>query len=104
MSGLAATGAFVMGLFGGLHCVTMCGPIAAVLCTRGERTDRQAAAFTNLGRITTYSILGAAFGALGGEIARRVHLADAQLAMRLIAAAALVFGLRAGRALPEEAT
>ncbi len=95
MSGLAATGAFVMGLFGGLHCVTMCGPIAAVLCTRNERVDRQVAVATNAGRITTYSLLGAALGALGGEITRRVHLADAQLVMRLVAAAALIFvGLR----------
>jgi uncharacterized protein len=95
MSGLAATGAFVMGLFGGLHCVTMCGPIAAVLCTRNEGADRRLAVATNLGRITSYSILGAMLGALGGEIARRVHLADAQLVTRLVAAAALVFvGLR----------
>ena len=95
MSGLAATGAFVMGLFGGLHCVTMCGPIAAILCTRNERADRRLAVATNLGRIMSYSILGAVLGALGGEIAARVHLADAQLVMRLVAAAALVFvGLR----------
>ena len=29
--------AFLMGLFGGVHCVTMCGGVVSVLCTAAPR-------------------------------------------------------------------
>lgn len=53
--------AFSMGLFGGMHCVAMCGSASSVLCARKG-------AYTlsfNLGRAAGYVLLGAAAGAVG---------------------------------------
>ncbi len=60
--------AFTLGLFGSLHCVGMCGPLAIAFSHRKENTQWQnifAALSYNLGRTTTYSILGLFFGLLG---------------------------------------
>lgn len=59
--------AFITGLAGSFHCVGMCGPIALALPV-GKRSFVQATIsrlMYNLGRILTYSILGAAFGYFG---------------------------------------
>jgi hypothetical protein len=59
--------AFVLGLFGSLHCAGMCGPLALALPAAG----RNAAGFFagrlayNLGRIVTYCAIGIVFGLLG---------------------------------------
>ncbi|NGM69302.1 sulfite exporter TauE/SafE family protein [Natronolimnobius sp. AArcel1] len=83
---------FVIGLLGGAHCIGMCGPLVTVYAgrmaeERGTKTDggtqtarssgrgshlsmyevRQHALF-NLGRTASYTLLGAAFGALGGLV------------------------------------
>jgi len=77
----------VIGLLGGAHCIGMCGPLVTLYSSRMRpETDggtaakpavggreghlsvyevRQHALF-NLGRATSYALLGAAFGALGG--------------------------------------
>jgi uncharacterized protein len=69
----ALIGAFVAGLLGGLHCFAMCGGwIAAVARPAGAialqpaRMMHAGQAATHAGRITTYVLLGAAFGAAGG--------------------------------------
>jgi uncharacterized protein len=69
----ALIGAFVAGLLGGLHCFAMCGGwIAAVARPAGAidlqpaRALRAGQAATHAGRIATYVLLGAAFGAAGG--------------------------------------
>jgi uncharacterized protein len=59
--------AFMTGLAGSFHCVGMCGPIALALPV-GRLSYRQATVcrlLYNLGRILTYSVLGAAFGFFG---------------------------------------
>jgi hypothetical protein len=82
-----------IGLLGGAHCIGMCGPLVTVYASRmrddGGRTDggsatadatagrhgshlttyevRQHALF-NLGRATSYTVIGAALGALGGVV------------------------------------
>ena len=71
----ALLGAFLAGLLGGLHCFAMCGGWIAVV---GEpppavpvlpaRTLRLGQAASHLGRIATYVLLGAAFGAAGGAV------------------------------------
>lgn len=59
---------FLIGLLGGTHCVGMCGGIVGALTvqlpgqSRGQWLLHLA---YNLGRITTYTALGAALGALG---------------------------------------
>jgi sulfite exporter TauE/SafE len=60
--------AFTLGLFGSLHCVGMCGPLAIAFSYKKENTRPQniyAALSYNLGRTVTYSFLGLLFGALG---------------------------------------
>ena len=68
---------FLIGLLGGAHCIGMCGPLVTIYAGRmeertstpGERLTlfevRQHGLF-NLGRATSYTAIGAAFGALGG--------------------------------------
>ena len=59
--------AFVLGLTGSLHCVGMCGPLALSLPLRGETIVRKIWGSTlwSLGRIVTYSFMGALFGLIG---------------------------------------
>ncbi len=63
--------AFTLGLFGSLHCVGMCGPLAIAFCDNKEdnmaRRFRSGLAY-NLGRTFTYAILGLFFGLLGSFI------------------------------------
>lgn len=53
--------AFIIGLFGSLHCVGMCGPIA--LSLPGQRLSGPL--LYNVGRVITYAILGVFIGLLG---------------------------------------
>jgi len=61
---------FLVGLFGSLHCVGMCGPIAIALPIFGESKLNIIAGrlLYNFGRIITYSIMGALFGTLGNRV------------------------------------
>ncbi|MEJ2195644.1 MAG: sulfite exporter TauE/SafE family protein [Ignavibacteriaceae bacterium] len=68
--------AFFVGLFGSLHCIGMCGPIAIALPV----PDSTNVSFFfgrllyNLGRVVSYMLLGALFGLVG----QRIALAGAQ--------------------------
>ena len=68
--------AFFVGFFGSLHCIGMCGPIAIALPV----PDSSNLSFFfgrilyNLGRVVSYSLLGALFGLVG----QRIALAGAQ--------------------------
>src|SRR4051812_46517557 len=89
--------AFVLGLFGSLHCAGMCGPLALAL----PRTGRTAAGFFtgraayNLGRIITYCALGAVFGLFG----KTLLLAGLQRSISIGLGALLLIGLFASRKL-----
>lgn len=70
--------AFFIGFFGSLHCIGMCGPIAIALpVPKSSPPDGRAGNISfitgrllyNLGRVVTYSFLGALFGLLGDRIA-----------------------------------
>ena len=77
----------LIGVLAGAHCIGMCGPLVTVYSNRmtaktdggtatGTRTDRGPGYLTtyavrqhalfNLGRTASYTLMGAAFGALGG--------------------------------------
>lgn len=60
---------FLIGLLGGTHCVSMCGGIVGALTmqvhTPGGRPQWPLHLAYNLGRITTYTLLGGAVGLLG---------------------------------------
>lgn len=63
---LGLVGAVAMGLFGGLHCIGMCGGIVAALGTRpAVRRGPTALLAYNVGRIGSYSLMGALAGGLG---------------------------------------
>jgi sulfite exporter TauE/SafE len=62
--------AFVMGAVGSLHCIGMCGPLALAL-PLGHRSDSGrvvGGVVYNLGRLTTYSILGLLLGIAGEHL------------------------------------
>ncbi len=63
----ALLAALALGLFGSLHCVGMCGPLALAL-PRGSGARRHLIVgrlLYNLGRVMTYALLGLLFGLLG---------------------------------------
>ena len=64
------TSAFIMGAVGSLHCIGMCGPLAMALpFTHRNGSGRLlGSALYNLGRITTYSVLGLGLGLAGQSL------------------------------------
>jgi len=65
---------FVVGLLTSLHCVAMCGGINLSQCVSSNGIDTGTAAklkpslFYNLGRVTSYTMIGGIIGALGSVI------------------------------------
>jgi len=82
--------AFTLGLFGSLHCVGMCGPLAIVFCSReGDNTSQRLTSSLgyNLGRTMTYAMLGLLFGLLGSFL----FVADIQKGLSIFLGGLLVF-------------
>lgn len=82
--------AFLMGLFGGAHCVAMCGGVTSVLCGAAPRQGRYVALY-NLGRVGSYTLLGLLFGSLGTLSTGLFPLEGLRLALRVIAAVCMLF-------------
>ena len=63
--------AFLLGLLGSLHCAGMCGPLALALPASGlgRLTFLSSRVAYNLGRMTTYGVLGLAAGIVGQAFA-----------------------------------
>ncbi|NMB80988.1 MAG: sulfite exporter TauE/SafE family protein, partial [Ignavibacteria bacterium] len=61
---------FFVGLFGSLHCIGMCGPIVLALPVIGDSQFKilLGRILYNLGRILTYTIMGALFGLFGSRL------------------------------------
>lgn len=76
---------FLIGLFGGAHCIGMCGPLVATYAERMETDDRWSGALTlyevrqhtlfNLGRTVSYALIGTVFGAAGALLYGTIGLA-----------------------------
>lgn len=88
------SGGFLLGLFGGLHCIGMCGGIVSALA--GTATDlhsrqRRLAAqlLYSAGRISSYAVAGAIAGGLGLSLLNLLG-ADAARWLRILAGAFLV--------------
>ena len=82
--------AFTLGLFGSLHCVGMCGPLAIAFCSREGDDVRHRLSSSlgyNLGRTLTYAFLGLLFGLLGSFL----FVADIQKALSIFLGGLLVF-------------
>lgn len=79
---------FLMGMFGSLHCIGMCGPIALALPiqTTDTFTRLLAAVVYNIGRVITYGILGVLFGLLGNAF----QLAGLQQTLSIVAGSLLI--------------
>ncbi|MEZ4806070.1 MAG: sulfite exporter TauE/SafE family protein [Flavobacteriales bacterium] len=60
-------GAFILGIAGSAHCIGMCGPIALAVPSVGRGWPGRLGntVILNSGRLVTYILLGAAFGAFG---------------------------------------
>lgn len=91
--------AFLMGLFGGVHCVAMCGGVVGVLCSAAPRcpTANAAKASSGLsrlpywlgyngGRLGSYTLLGLLFGTLGTLSTGVFPLEPMRFLLRAIAA------------------
>ena len=63
--------ALIMGAVGTFHCIGMCGPLALALPVVTDNSTSRffSTLLYNLGRVTTYSVLGAVFGIAGSSIA-----------------------------------
>lgn len=61
---------FLFGLLGSFHCVGMCGAIALALPGAGQSRTRYVAGrvLYNLGRVSTYAVLGTVAGGLGQSL------------------------------------
>ncbi|CAN5488684.1 sulfite exporter TauE/SafE family protein [soil metagenome] len=85
---------FALGLFSSMHCVSMCGPIVlSYSLPLGQRKfSEQAFAhiFYNVGRILTYSLLGAAAGLFGGTVGFIGQLAGYQNVAAIVAGVMMV--------------
>lgn len=74
--------AFTIGLFGSLHCVGMCGPIALALPGSESKWDSaRRLLLYNGGRIITYMLMGAVIGLFGEAF----NLADIQKWLSILA-------------------
>jgi uncharacterized protein len=87
--------AFVLGLVSSLHCLQMCGPIVLSYSLpmahqgAGRRQMLWAHAAYNGGRLTTYMLLGALAGALGGAAGLVGEMAGFANAGRILAGVAM---------------
>jgi sulfite exporter TauE/SafE len=63
-------GGFLIGFLGSIHCIGMCGPIALALpaVDRNHFKVILSRVLYNLGRVITYSAIGALFGMFGNRI------------------------------------
>jgi len=84
------TGAFLLGFLGSLHCAGMCGPLALALPAVGNSKASfwLGRILNHLGRLATYGLLGAIFGAIGMTFA----LAGWQRWASMLAGAAMLLG------------
>jgi uncharacterized protein len=93
MTELAWMTAFLAGLLGSGHCLTMCGGIAAALGTGGARRPWQPLLY-QLGRLGGYAIAGGTAGALGAAAGFAFALSRWSELLRLATAAVVtVIGL-----------
>lgn len=84
--------AFLVGLFGGVHCVGMCGGIVGALSfglpeqARGRFSSLLPYLINyNLGRLFSYTLAGALVGGIGALAANLVALHQAQSILQIIA-------------------
>lgn len=86
--------AFILGLFGSLHCAGMCGPLALALPGAEQSHGLLAGRlFYNAGRLVTYALIGIIFGVVGQSLV----LAGVQRWASIALGVVLLAGLFASR-------
>lgn len=82
---------FVTGLTGGFgHCLGMCGPVVAAYSVALPRKSTLPHVLYNLGRITTYSLLGSAMGLTGSFVSIAAGIQGLQKWAMVFAGAVIV--------------
>ncbi len=82
--------AFFMGFVGGMHCIGMCGPIAAALTIGQKRSFTFGVTLYHLGRIFTYAVLGFLFAYIGSLLSSADLFLSAQKVLSVIAGLAMI--------------
>jgi uncharacterized protein len=89
--------AWLVGALGGLHCIAMCGGFAAAITARDREARADATPLLpaativrqqlgyHAGRLTTYMLLGAAFGAAGAAALQAADLLPVQRTLYVLA-------------------
>jgi sulfite exporter TauE/SafE len=87
--------AFLIGLLGSLHCVGMCGPIALALPYQAKTRSLTIlnVLLYNVGRITTYAIIGLLPGLLGLGLALSGFQRNVSLTLGIVFFVAALFSL-----------
>ncbi len=91
-----AAGAFTLGLAGSVHCLGMCGGIAAAAGTRTQSVGSSARAALaglafNAGRVASYALLGLIVGAIVGAAVSQVPVRPFAVALRGLAGVLMFF-------------
>lgn len=85
--------AFVLGVLGSAHCVSMCGPIAGAVgcsgCAQGKTSWRNVLR-ASVGRVATYTLLGAVAGGLGYVLVSALPGTGFRTLVRIIASLAIM--------------
>ena len=93
MTNSIVAGAAVFGFLGSLHCAFMCGPLACAGCGAGSDLRWSSAALYFAGRLASYTLAGALFGALGAHLSCWIHL---DVLQQFLLAAVACFALARG--------
>ncbi|MDA9556114.1 sulfite exporter TauE/SafE family protein [Vibrio sp.] len=82
--------AFTIGLVGSAHCFSMCGGVASMLSSQTKNHPISTPLFYNLGRIISYSVMGALVGGALAVIATLSDLKYLAATVRLISGVFLI--------------
>ncbi len=93
--------AFLVGLFGSVHCLGMCGPIALALPVKNGSPWQKVwgRLVYNGGRIFTYSLIGFLIGGLGWGLAFSISQQNLSIGMGILLLLALIIPARFTRRL-----
>ena len=79
------------GIAGGFgHCISMCGPVVAALTVGETRKGVLHHLLYNLGRVTTYTILGGIVGLSGSFLVLTAAISEMQRAIMIIAGLSII--------------
>jgi sulfite exporter TauE/SafE len=87
---LVLGGALLAGLFGGVHCLAMCGGIAVGFAAPRKEGALRHAVLLNVGRVSGYVLAGALVGGFGAALLGVARIPGLALAMRMLVGAVLL--------------